>query len=207
MNTVFSARLSALRQERGLTQKEAAAALGISAALLSHYEKGIRECGLAFLGRAAAFYEVSCDYLLGVGEGDASKEGADIRDITPDQKQFIGTLLRAVSALHGSLPSEAAAQDALLDYFTLSVYRAVLKTVETGVFSEVDSTFPLPAAESLSAAVLDSLVATRLCPRAPGARSTADTPFCIQAVVTRAEMLLQREFAAMLGHDREEQDT
>lgn len=39
--------------------------MGISQALLSHYEKGIRECGLDFLVKAAEYYDVSCDYLLG----------------------------------------------------------------------------------------------------------------------------------------------
>ncbi|MEG2652431.1 MAG: helix-turn-helix transcriptional regulator, partial [Ruthenibacterium sp.] len=34
-------------------------------ALLSHYEKGIRECGLDFVVRVADYYNVSCDYLLG----------------------------------------------------------------------------------------------------------------------------------------------
>ena len=38
---------------------------GISQALLSHYEKGIRECGLDFVIRCADYYHVSCDYLLG----------------------------------------------------------------------------------------------------------------------------------------------
>ena len=33
--------------------------------MLSHYEKGIRECGLSFVVRVADFYGVSCDYLLG----------------------------------------------------------------------------------------------------------------------------------------------
>ncbi len=61
----FSSTLSELRKERGLSQKEAAAELGISQALLSHYEKGIRECGHGFLIKAADFYGVSCDYLLG----------------------------------------------------------------------------------------------------------------------------------------------
>ena len=36
-----------------------------SLALLSHYEKGIRECGLDFVVRVADYYNVSCDYLLG----------------------------------------------------------------------------------------------------------------------------------------------
>ena len=39
----FAAVLSQLRKERGSSQKKAAADLGISQALLSHYEKGIRE--------------------------------------------------------------------------------------------------------------------------------------------------------------------
>lgn len=57
--------LTLLRKEKGLSQKKAAAELGISQALLSHYEKGIRECGLEFLVKASDYYEVSCDYLLG----------------------------------------------------------------------------------------------------------------------------------------------
>lgn len=57
--------LTLLRKERGVSQKEAAKNLEISQALLSHYEKGIRECGLDFVVRAADYYGVSCDYLLG----------------------------------------------------------------------------------------------------------------------------------------------
>ncbi len=64
-NSDFPRILTLLRKERGLSQKKAALDLGISQALLSHYEKGIRECGLDFLSRAATYYGVSCDYLLG----------------------------------------------------------------------------------------------------------------------------------------------
>ena len=42
MATNITARLSSLRKEKGLSQKEAAAGLGVSQALLSHYENGIR---------------------------------------------------------------------------------------------------------------------------------------------------------------------
>ena len=64
MSQEFSRIITLLRKERRITQKEAAAQLGISQALLSHYEKGIRECGLDFVVRVADFYGVSCDYLL-----------------------------------------------------------------------------------------------------------------------------------------------
>ena len=65
MNGDFSRLLTLLRKEKGISQKNAASRLGISQALLSHYEKGIRECGLDFIVKASDFYGVSCDYLLG----------------------------------------------------------------------------------------------------------------------------------------------
>ncbi len=65
MNNDFARILTLLRKERGLSQKEASEALGVSQALLSHYENGKRECGLDFLCTTADFYDVSCDYLLG----------------------------------------------------------------------------------------------------------------------------------------------
>lgn len=65
MNSDFPRILTLLRKEKGMSQKSAAAGLHISQALLSHYEKGIRECGLEFVVRAADFFGVSCDYLLG----------------------------------------------------------------------------------------------------------------------------------------------
>ena len=65
MATEFSRTLSMLRKEQGLSQRKAAADLGISQALLSHYENGIREPGLAFVTRVCDYYHVSADYILG----------------------------------------------------------------------------------------------------------------------------------------------
>lgn len=65
MATEFSRTLSLLRQERGVSQRTAAADLGISQALLSHYENGIREPGLPFVVRACDYYRVSADFILG----------------------------------------------------------------------------------------------------------------------------------------------
>lgn len=61
----FSRVLTHLRKEKGVSQLKAAQALGVSQSLLSHYERGIRECGLLFLVRAADYYGVTVDYLLG----------------------------------------------------------------------------------------------------------------------------------------------
>ncbi|MBR7093000.1 MAG: helix-turn-helix transcriptional regulator [Clostridia bacterium] len=90
MNVAFPRILTLLRKERGISQKQAAAALEVSQALLSHYEKGIRECGLDFVIRAANYYQVSCDYLLG---RTADKSGAilkaeDIPEDDPNLKDY-----------------------------------------------------------------------------------------------------------------------
>ena len=75
-NTIFSKNLRKMREDAQISQKSAAASLGISQALLSHYEKGIRECGLDFLSRAAKFYKVSADYLLGTSNSDDAQNNA-----------------------------------------------------------------------------------------------------------------------------------
>ena len=100
-NTSFSRILTLLRKERGLTQKEAAANLGISQALLSHYEKGIRECGLDFVVKASEYYGVSCDYLLGRSP-DRSGLTLTVDDIPddsndPDDSKYKGSLLPVLS--------------------------------------------------------------------------------------------------------------
>jgi len=65
MNEDFSRTLALLRQNKAVSQRQAARELGISQALLSHYENGVREPGLAFVRRACDYYGVSADYLLG----------------------------------------------------------------------------------------------------------------------------------------------
>ena len=79
----FSDTLSALRKARGLSQRTAAADLHISQALLSHYENGAREPGLAFVCRACDYYGVSADYLLGrTEESGGGRAAAELRALT-----------------------------------------------------------------------------------------------------------------------------
>lgn len=65
MATEFSRTLSLLRKEKAVNQRVVASALGISQALLSHYETGAREPGLNFIVKACDYYGVTADYLLG----------------------------------------------------------------------------------------------------------------------------------------------
>lgn len=77
MNADFARTLALLRQERGISQRQAAQALGISQALLSHYENGVREPGLNFVVKACDYYHVSADFLLG---RTLNRDGATILD-------------------------------------------------------------------------------------------------------------------------------
>lgn len=98
MNEALGRNLALLRRERDLSQRAAAKDLGISQALLSHYEKGAREPGLAFVARACRYYGVSADFLLGLS---LSRDGTTILDggTLPDASQEKGALRGSVMAL------------------------------------------------------------------------------------------------------------
>ncbi len=108
MDSSFPERLSSLRKERKMSQKETAAALGVSQALLSHYEKGIRECGLGFVIKASEFYGVTCDYLLG---RTSSRHGyTDLMNLeAPQPDDTMASLMncyRATAAMRARIDSE-----------------------------------------------------------------------------------------------------
>ncbi len=104
MERTFPETLSALRRERNISQRTAAAQLNISQALLSHYENGAREPGLAFICKVCDYYGVTADYLL-------------CRSDEPDSTARMVDVSRAfVSQLRGMVER---AEDAINEY-TLS---------------------------------------------------------------------------------------
>lgn len=66
MEIFLGKRLRELREEKGMTQKEVAAALGLNSVTYLHYEKSQREPPLTVLADMAKFFEVTTDYLLGL---------------------------------------------------------------------------------------------------------------------------------------------
>ncbi len=127
-----------LRKEAGLSQKKVADALGVSQALLSHYEKGIRECGLSFLVKVADFYNVSLDYLLGrslerngsailleeVPDEDAAGQGNRGKgSLLPVlNKKLICNSVTVVEDLLGELGDKQLIQDISM-YLQIAVYK------------------------------------------------------------------------------------
>ena len=117
MDSNFPIILCELRKEKGLSQKDAAAQLGISQALLSHYEKGIRECGQSFLLRVADFYNVSTDYLLGRSKNrnDIQIWDAGIFDEYSDFKPSSKTMLKAAFSIVNRLRENESLKNSTLE--------------------------------------------------------------------------------------------
>jgi len=132
MERNFSTVMTELRREKGLSQKDAAQKLGVSQALLSHYEKGIRECGQDFLVRAADFYGVTCDYLLG---RSTSKTGfndiLDTKITFPDDGLLSSqTIFRAGAFVRDTIAPEATADFNM--FLAMSLYLAIINAVKEG---------------------------------------------------------------------------
>lgn len=64
-------RLKELRLECGLKRSKVAADLNMNAGTIANYENEIRQAPYECLLKFAEYYEVSVDYLLGRGDGEA----------------------------------------------------------------------------------------------------------------------------------------
>ncbi len=135
-NSKFAAILSQLRKERGSSQKKTASELGISQALLSHYEKGIRECGLDFVIKCSEYYGVTTDYLLGVSN---SRYGIDEEYLRGAGESGESNSLTTISQATKLLLEIATAANEdketaqyINDYYMLCIYRGALTLAKSG---------------------------------------------------------------------------
>lgn len=136
MATDFSRTLSLLRQEKGISQRKAAAELGISQALLSHYENGIREPGLNFVVKVCDFYHVSADYLLGrtLSRDGAMIDAEELYDSSTEKGTLKGSVLATLqkklvvntAGLLFDVLGKVGSREAILaagDYLSAVLYR------------------------------------------------------------------------------------
>ena len=154
----FSVILSQLRKERGISQKKAATDLGISQALLSHYEKGIRECGLDFVIKCSEYYGVTTDYLLGVSENRNGLNSDNFlqNDFSTDGKS-ISTLSQATKYLlnvAAAVSTNENERTYIYDYYMLSLYRGALSLAKAGAIPKEIFKIDYSIARELATAVL-----------------------------------------------------
>ena len=134
----FPEMLSKMRRERGVSQKKAATDLGISQALLSHYEKGIRECGLDFVIKCSQYYGVTTDYLLGISDSRNGMSDDFLSSVQADEGKSVKNLSQCTKYL---LDMASAAMKSngvqhsnyLYDYFLMVAYRGSLTLAKEGI--------------------------------------------------------------------------
>ena len=157
--TALSRTLSLLRREKGVSQRNAADVLEVSQALLSHYENGAREPGLAFIGRACDYYGVTSDYLLGrtMQRDDAAIRPEELYDASADKDSRVPggvlatlnkrLLINAVTMLFeiaGKTGSKALVREVSAD-LGAAVYKLFRQFYEV-CGAEPDRFFPVPRA-------------------------------------------------------------
>lgn len=159
MNKDFPRIMTLLRKERKLSQKQVAADLDVTQALLSHYENGKRECGLDFLVRAADYYNVSVDYLLGrsplvtgttVSEQELPEssttekyEGAPSGASTFFQKKLLTNSLEIIFDLLIKAKNSELSK-AVCNFLYMAVYRSFRMVYSSGKNND-ENTFSIPA--------------------------------------------------------------
>lgn len=192
MNMIFSQRMLELRRKKGVSQKHAAEELGISQALLSHYEKGIRECGLDFIVKAAAYYDVSCDYLLGVSEiSHPLHDSYDEIEASSDSEFRAITLFRAASMLTDSFNNLGVGKsDIVKNYFALSVYSLSILAVRAGEIPKSWIHLPLDNASALSKANSEMLSRMLIEDLSPKHQRHKTEPLCVKTVINQAEKII-----------------
>lgn len=167
MATAFSTRITTLRKERGLSQKEVAMSLGVSQALLSHYEKGVRECGLDFVLKCADYYGVTTDYLLGknnskLGIYEALTKGADITEDLSSENVNMRTILLCISLFAERFDTtDPKLGDKLLWGAAIAEYKLLVACLSAGRFNEdcldVKSKWDDPMFQNIVSAVFEGL--------------------------------------------------
>ncbi len=159
MNKDFPRILTHLRKERKLSQKQVAADLNVTQAVLSHYENGKRRCKLDFLLLVADYYNVSIDYLLGrspmstgaivseqeLPESTASEkyDGPISGASTFFQKKLLTNAIEIIFSLLIKTKNTELSK-AVYSYLSLAVYRSFRMVHGAGKNND-ENTFSIPA--------------------------------------------------------------
>lgn len=95
----YKTRIKYLRENRSLTQKELADAIGISRSQLSHFELGIAAPNVDVLISLANYFHVSVDYLLGLTSLRTSRQSLE-RKIDRLSSKSVDVLEAVLDALY-----------------------------------------------------------------------------------------------------------
>lgn len=182
--------LSKLRRERGISQKKTAADLGISQALLSHYEKGIRECGLDFVIKCSKYYNVTTDYLLGISDNRNGISADVLSSIETTEGKSVRVLSQSTKYLLdlASTVTDGRNTNYVYDYFMLCAYRGALTLAKAGVLPKEMFKIDYSIARDLTSAAIALQDAKFVFIEDKSRTGYDDTPYApLQTLISDAE--------------------
>ncbi len=196
MSTPISTRLVSLRKDKNLSQKEAAAALGVSQGLLSHYEKGIRECGLDFLCRAATFYDVSADYLLGLSDTKMMSDALFAEDEIPQDSEIrMSTIFRSSVYLLDRLGSFGRNYGSKIRaVYILTIYKIYLVALSQGALPNHELA-KKELSPYLSTITIDNIVNSLTFDGDAKPKRSEHLPKTMDTVIKEATKIIEKEIA------------
>ncbi len=85
----FGIKIKELRKSKGMTQQQLSERIGITKAMISAYETGLRYPSYDILIKLTHIFHVTSDYLLGI----ESKKYFDINGLTDDQAEIVAKII------------------------------------------------------------------------------------------------------------------
>ena len=193
MNTNFNERLVELRTEKGLTQKDAAADLGVSQALLSHYEKGIREYSLAFLCKAAEYYNVTTDYILDITDSRSGLNSAALEDRDEDSIFNTNSIYRAAIMTHERMNAGSFQAGEYADIlYATTIYRTLFAAAQKGYIPKRWFSLPPRYAQAVCLSLVEAHLDDFPEKTVNARRYGGPEPKSIEAVIKGVESLLSK---------------
>lgn len=197
--TDFSTNITDLRKKKGISQKVAAKELGISQALLSHYENGIRECGLEFVLKVANYYQVTCDFLLGNSNSSVSLNSMEkIKDIPEDVNLSTDTVFRASALIGLKYIDSKTNTEKSNKIYAIRNYLMIAKGVENGLIPNswlgdiVPSSMQLKFLEMLAYSYLTEIK------KSSKSFKSQYVPSCIKTITTSVNLMLNESLAELI---------
>lgn len=196
MSTSISTRLVSLRKEKNLSQKEAAENLGVSQALLSHYEKGIRECGLDFLCRASTFYDVSTDYLLGLTDNKMMSDALFVEDEIPqDSEVRMSTVFRSSVYIQQRLGIYGRNHSSKIrSIYILTIYKVYLSALLKGAIPNHENA-KKELAPFVTTNMIDHIIDSLVFEGDGKPKRSEQLPKSMDTIINEATRIIDREIA------------
>lgn len=193
MNTNFNDRLVEMRIEKGLSQKDAAKDLGVSQALLSHYEKGIREYSLAFLCKAAEYYNVTTDYILGISDSRSGFDAEELKDNKEDTAFNTNSIYKAAIMTHERMKAGSFQAGECADIlYAVTIYRTLFAAAQKGYIPKRWFSLPPKYAQAFCLSLAESYLNDFPEKTVNAKRYGGPEPKSIEAVIKGVESLLSK---------------